>query len=141
MKTIQESERSKTNNTNSSSENSAINGNDTSIKDQCNTCDQDTHRRSLLIEGSDSVHACSDVSNDSGIYSTTSSIEVEHSPVHSKSKELSPCESEKKIFGNNDNNNVSATVFHKDVAQQKSNTNKTSMYFVFHSNINKDNIA
>lgn len=94
------------------------------IKDMCNNCCNDTQRQST--EGSENVQGCLDVSNDSGLYSTKSSFEMENSPPsHHKTEDTSDFSPEQET-ANSQSKNL-PIVLEDMPAQQKSNPHNCEM--------------
>lgn len=94
------------------------------VKDTCNTCCNDTQRQST--EGSENVKGCLDVSNDSGLYSTKNSFEMENSPPSHHQTEDTSDSSPEQETANSQSKNL-PIVLEDMPAQPKSNPHNCEM--------------
>ncbi|CAG2242121.1 TBC1 domain family member 30 [Mytilus edulis] len=114
---VVENQNSGTYQNDSANTDTELNENVSNIIEECNTCNNDSHRHSLVIEGSENVHGSLDLSNDSGLFSTTNSLEIDNSPKIN-SNELSPLKTEKQEESSCHHNGSVAS--HESIAHSKS---------------------
>lgn len=119
---VVENQNSGTYQNESANSNTELSENVSNITDKCNTFNKDSHRHSLVIEGSENVQGCLDLSNDSGLFSTTNSLEIDNSPK-TNSSELSPLKTEQRDeSGCNHNGSIAS---HEFIAHSKSKSDSS----------------